>query len=321
MEAYLLVAGGLALLVGGCELLVRGAVDLARALGVSPFLIGITLVAWGTSAPEIVTSVTAALAGAPGIIVGNIVGTNTANILLILGICAAIQPFVIDPQGFRRDSVIMVSTSLILLGLVFHGVIERPVGAAMIVVVIVFAVRTYRADRAKQAALAAAATDLADDLGPDISRRPALALLLTIAGLAIVIVGARLLVEGAVDLARLVGVSETVIGLTVVAIGTSAPELTMAIVGALRRQSELAYANVIGSHIYNTLFILGFTALVEPIAIPPEIIRFDIWVMVAATVLLVVSGLSGRRLSRFEGLMFVTAYIAYVWRLLSVHAV
>ena len=320
MEAYLLVAGGLALLVGGCELLVRGAVDLARALGVSPFLIGITLVAWGTSAPELVTSVTAALAEAPGIVVGNIVGTNTANILLILGLCAAIQPFVVDAEGFRRDSLIMITTSLILLGLVFHGVIERPVGAAMIVVVIVFAVRTYRADRAKQAALAAAATDIAGDLGPDISRRPGLALLLTIAGLAIVIVGARLLVEGAVDLARLVGVSETVIGLTVVAIGTSAPELTMAIVGALRRQSELAYANVIGSHIYNTLFILGFTALVEPIAIPPEIIRFDIWVMVAATVLLVVAGLSGRRLSRFEGLMFVTAYIAYVWRLLSVHA-
>lgn len=316
---YLSIAGGLLLLVAGCEMLVRGAVSVARMLKISPFLIGLTLVAWGTSTPELLTSITAAIADAPGITVGNIVGTNIANILLILGLSAVARPVAIDPRSFRRDAVVVTATSLVLLALVIHGTIGRLAGAVMIAAVIAYAVHAYRADKARPAEHSAEQV-----LGEQSYAGPHcawLAVALAVAGLMTVIFGAYWLVEGAIALARRLMVSETVIGLTIVAVGTSAPELTMGLLGAWRKQSGMAYANIIGSHVYNTLFILGFTALVTPIVIPPEIIRLDIWVMMAATALLVLFGWSGRTLSRPEGVAFVAAYAIYIWYMVTTSAV
>lgn len=316
MDTFLLVGGGLVLLGAGAELLVRSAASIARLFGVSPFLIGLTVIAWGTSTPELVTSIAATLADAPGLVVGNIVGTGTANILLILGISALVRPFAIDPLHFRRDSVVVSATSLALAALVFHGSIDRIAGSFMIAAVIVYAVCACRAERSGPTPDNAAERTLGAQTyaGPG---RALPSLILGIVGLAFVIVGAELLVRGAVALARMFMVSETVIGLTVVAVGTSAPELMMGLIGAWRRQPDIAYGNIIGSHIYNTLFILGLAAVVNPFAIPAQIASFDIWVLLGATALLVFFGRTGFRLSRREGIAFVAAYAVYVWYLIA----
>lgn len=319
METFLLVGGGLLLLGAGAEFLVRSAASIARLLGVSPFLIGLTVIAWGTSTPELVTSIAATLADAPGLVVGNIVGTGTANILLILGISALARPFAIDPLHFRRDSIVVAATSLALTLLVLYGSIGRVAGSVMVAAVVVYAVYAYRAERSGPIPDNAAERALGEQTyaGPS---RVLPALILGIVGLALVIVGAELLVKGAVALARLFMVSETVIGLTIVAVGTSTPELLMGLIGAWRRQPDIAYGNIIGSHIYNTLFILGLAALVKPFDIPAQIARLDIWVLLAATALLVFFGRTGFRLSRREGALFLTAYAIYIWHLISLPA-
>lgn len=317
VDTFLLVGGGLALLAVGAELLVRSAASIARLLGISPFLIGLTVIAWGTSTPELVTSIAATLADAPGLVVGNIVGTGTANILLILGISALLRPFAIDPLHFRRDSIVVAATSLTLTLLVLYGSIGRIAGSFMIAAVVVYAVHAYRAERSGPTPDNAAERTLGEQTYPGPSRALP-SLILGIVGLVFVIVGAEFLVKGAVAMARLFMVSETVIGLTVVAVGTSVPELMMGFIGAVRQRSDIAYGNIIGSHIYNTLFILGLAALVKPFDIPAQILSFDIWVLLAATALLVFFGRTGFKLSRLEGIVFVAAYAVYVWYLIVV---
>ncbi len=301
---------GLLLLVAGGDGFVRGSVAIARRLGLSPLLIGLTLVGFGTSTPELLTSVQAALAGSPGIAVGNVVGSNTANILLILGLAALVQPLRTQPEAFKRDGTVVLLAALACLGVVMLGEIGRPAGLALVAGLLAYIGYTYYQEtRTPDASAAMHEAEAALEPRP---QRLWLAILFTTGGLAAVLLGAGLLVESAIALAASAGISETVIGLTVVAIGTSLPELTVSLVAAFRRQADVAFGNIVGSNIYNVLGILGITALVTPVAVPAEIIRLDIWVMLAATLLLLGFAVTGWRVSRTEGAVLLAAYAAYL---------
>ncbi len=308
---------GLILLIVGGELLVRGAVSSARTLGVSPLMIGLTLVGFGTSTPELVTSVTAALAGAPGIAVGNVVGSNIANILLILGVAAVIYPLAIDVRGFKRDAIMLIAATLACLAVVLYGHIGMLLGGAFVAALLAYLMFVYQSEKRMPDAAAVVAEHVAASArsGP---RQVILAVGIAIFGIVITILGARFLVDGAVLLAKGYGISDTIIGLTIVAVGTSMPELVTSVMAALRRQADVAYGNIIGSCLFNSLFILGSTAMIKPIDIPPQIASVDIWVMLGSSALLVFFARSGFTLKRWEGFVFVCAYIAYTAYLVSI---
>jgi cation:H+ antiporter len=324
-DTLLPLLGGLALLVVGGELLVRGAVALAERLGISPLLIGLTLVGFGTSTPELVTSVQASLAGSPGIAVGNIVGSNIANILLILGLSAIISPIAVGQTALRRDGAIVMATAILLATVSAVYVLDRLVGSVFVGLLASYILYAYRQERVGSAVPAGAAkavafhtarptAKVARDTDQTAGNGPVVMHLMTaLAGLAIVIVGGNFLVKGAVALARGYGISETVIGLTIVAVGTSMPEFVTSVVAAFKRQSDVALGNILGSNIYNILGIGGVTALLSPTIVPPEIVRFDNLVMVATSALLLVFAATGRIIGRLEGMTLITAYVGYLW--------
>lgn len=305
------------MLVAGGELLVRGAVSSAKALGVSPLLIGLTLVGFGTSTPELVTSVTAAMNGSPGIAVGNVVGSNIANILLILGLSACIFPLVINPKGFRRDASMLVFSAVACMVVVLYGRIGPVIGIAFIAALVAYIVYVYTQEKSVPDEAALVAEHRSDD-APKGPRNIPLAIAMAVGGIAITIFGAGFLVDGSIALAKGMGISDTIIGLTIVAVGTSMPEFVTSVMAALRKHADVAYGNIIGSNIFNVLFILGVTALVQPIDIPAQIAQLDIWVMLAATALLVVFARTGIKLQRWEGVVFIAAYVAYVAYLVSI---
>lgn len=298
-------------------MLVRGAVSSAKALGVSPLLIGLTLVGFGTSTPELVTSVTAALEGSPGIAVGNVVGSNIANILLILGVAAIIYPMTVDPKGFKRDAVMVSVAALACLAVVLHGRMTMPIGLAFIAALIAYIVFVYIQEKRAPDEAALVAEHRAED-APKGPHSILLAVAMAVAGIAVTIFGARFLVDGAITVAKSLNISDTIIGLTIVAVGTSMPELVTSVMAALRKHSDVAYGNIIGSNIFNVLFILGTTSLIKPIEIPAQIGQLDIWVMLAATALLVFFARSGFKLQRWEGFAFLGAYAAYTGYLISI---
>ena len=306
--AYLTLALGFALLVAGGEALVRGAVAVAARMGVSPLLIGLTLVGFGTSTPELVTSLQAAFDGLPGIAIGNVVGSNSANVLLILGAAAVIAPVAVDRAGFRRDGVALVAATALCIGVVLYGALDRWLGVVLVAALTAYLVVAYRSDRAATATAAAGGAEATAAPGGFLWG----ALALAVGGIAVTIVGARLAVGAAVQIAEVWGIDETVIGLTVVAVGTSLPELVTSVVAALRRQAGIAFGNVVGSNIYNILGILGVTALVRPIAVPPRVGELDVWVMAGATLALVAVVAAWGRFGRGTGLAFVAGYVAYV---------
>jgi cation:H+ antiporter len=310
---YLQLILGFALLVAGGEALVRGAVSVASRFGVSPLLIGLTLVGFGTSAPELVTSLQAAWSGFPGIAVGNVVGSNIANILLILGVAAVIMPMAIDPVAFRRDGTALAIATALAIGVIFLGSLDRWMGGVLLVALLTYIWVAYRTD-------SVVVVDGGSQDSPEttpISGSIWLALGLALGGIAVTVLGARLTVDAAVTLALAWGMSETVVGLTVVAIGTSLPELVTSVMAALRRESGIAFGNVIGSNIYNILGIMGVTALVQPIPIPPQIAQLDVWVMLAATLALIVAVVAWKQIGRGTGVLFLGAYAAYTGWLVS----
>lgn len=329
-DAVWLLAG-LGLLVVGGELLVRGAVGVAERLGMSPLLIGLTLVGFGTSTPELVTSVEAALIGSPGIAIGNVVGSNIANILLILGLSALISPITVASRALARDGVLVLAVALVFVGIGFLLPLDRIVGAALLAGLVGYIWLAWLQESRDGADGHTAAYEKAeafDELhdGPIRHQREAkawaervgllLPLAMAIGGLGIVVLGGKLLVDGAIALARSSGVSETVIGLTIVAVGTSMPELVTSIVAAIRKHSDVALGNVMGSNLYNILGIGGTTAIISPTVVPPDIVRFDNLVMVAASLALLVLAYSGRRISRLEGAVLLAGYVAYLYVLL-----
>lgn len=302
----LLVLGGLALLVLGGDLLVKGAVGLSLKLGMTPLVVGLTVVAFGTSAPELLVSLSAALKGSSGIAMGNVVGSNIANVLVILGITALVSVIVTKGHDLRESWGMMIFASLLLIAVAWTGEIGRIEGAILLLALGAVLWRQLSTGRAD-----AGEVD-GTTLGAGWGR---IALWLGL-GLVLLPVGANLLVNGATEIARAFGISETVIGLTLVAIGTSLPELAASVASALKGRADMALGNVVGSNIFNILGILGITAIIAPLPIPPEMMRLDLWVMLGAALLMFPFLFRGISLTRPVGAVFLAGYAAYAWVLL-----
>ncbi|MDH5187631.1 MAG: calcium/sodium antiporter [Rhodospirillaceae bacterium] len=308
---YVQLVIGCILLLGGAEIMVRGAVQIATRLGLSSLLIGMTVVAFGTSAPELVVSLNAAIAGTPGIAVGNVVGSNIANILLILGATCLIAPVMVDPKAVMRDGIMLLAASIFFVWISLLGNIGSVVGSLMVVSLVAYFIRSYfleKNDGMPSAKLHERETEEFKDIKINIW----LAWGFFIVGLGGVVYGADLLVESGSEIARNLGVSEEVIGLTVIAIGTSLPELAASVVAAIRGHTDVAVGNVVGSNLFNLLLVGGGVAAVHPLDIPEQIQRFDMWIMLAATLMLFAYLVLGRRFRRREGALLVGTYGGYV---------
>lgn len=314
MTLTLLFLAGLGLLLLGAELLVRGASRLALSLGLAPIIVGLTVVSIGTSAPELAISIGGALSGTPDLAMGNIIGSNIANVLLILGLVALVAPLVVHRQLVWLDVPIMIATSAMCLGMAFDGRIARWEGAVLVAGAIAYIVFLIVLARRHP-------EQVTDDpsLGNDTAaqRVPRL-LMLMAAGLAMLVGGAQLLVNAATGIATAFGLSDLVIGLTVVAVGTSLPEIATSILSAIRGQRDLAVGNIVGSNIFNLLLVLGATALVARDGVPvsASALRFDLPVMTAVAVACLPIFFTGHRIARWEGALFLCYYIAYTSYLL-----
>lgn len=302
------LAIGLGLLAAGAELLVRGASRLARAAGVSPLVIGLTVVAYGTSTPELTVSVQAAWRGAADLAVGNVVGSNIFNVLLILGVSALAAPLVVAAQIIRREVPIMIAVSVGLLVLALDGQLSRGDGTLLLGGIVAYTVLSIRASRRERAAVQA---EFAGAL-PGAAGGALGSVALVAAGLALLVVGTGSVVDNAVVVARSLGVSELVIGLTLVAGGTSLPELATSVLAAVRGQRDIAVGNIVGSNIYNILAILGAASLVAPVSVSHAALWFDIPVMIAVALACLPIFLSHARITRSEGVCFLAAYAAYI---------
>ncbi len=308
---YLQIIAGFLLLMGGAEVLVRGSVAVARSFGISTLVIGMTVVALGTSAPELIVALQAALSGAEAMAVGNVVGSNIANVLLVLGVAGMIRPIMVKPRGFYGDSIVLVGGSLLFAGLCWRGVIGLGSGLLLLAAFLAFGAYSYwRETRGHDPAADTIALEV-EEMG-GLPRSVWAAWLMVAGGLGVLLYGADILVEGGVAVARAAGVSDEVIGLTLIALGTSLPELAASAVAAWRGHVDVALGNVFGSNLFNILGIAGIVAVVAPLPVPPQIAVFDLWVMLATTALLIPFLMSGWRLNRGEAGVLVTLYGAYI---------
>jgi cation:H+ antiporter len=294
------VLGLVGLFFGG-EFLVRGAVGIARKLSVPPLVIGLTVVGFGTSTPELLVSVQAALAGAPAIAIGNVIGSNIANILLILGLTAIIMPVAMPIAETKRDFVVMISATLVLWAILIGGTVWLWQGLLLIAALAGYLFASFRGQ-----------TSPSDSDLPASTNSFLYSMLFVLAGLAALIVGAKFLVDSASEIARDFGVSEAVIGLSVVAVGTSLPELATSALAALRAQSQIAVGNILGSNIFNILGILGVTALVAPIPVDPRFAELDIMIALAAALAMLGFAVFAGRINRIGGGLLMTAYAGYM---------
>lgn len=318
LQQALLFALGLITLVIGAEGLVRGASRLAVSFGISPLVVGLTVVAFGTSAPEMAVSVGSVFGGTPDIAIGNVVGSNIANVLLILGIAAIIAPLLVAEQIIRQEIPIMIGASVLLMVMALDGSINRLEAAVLIVLVIAYTVFLVQQSRRASKAIE-------DEFASEIptsnwDRHWSVQVLLVVVGLGLLVLGADWLVSSAVSFARAFGVSDLVIGLTVVAVGTSMPEIATSIVAALRGQRDIAVGNVVGSNVFNICAVLGVTGLIAPGGLPvSEAARnFDLWVMLAVALACLPILITGREIARWEGGVFLGYYAAYTaWLVLA----
>ncbi len=309
--SWLALLGGLVLLVAGAELLVRGAAGLAARVGLSALVIGLTVVAFGTSAPEIAVSLDATFTGRSAIAVGNVVGSNVFNVLFILGASALVAPLVVSRQILRTDVPILIGVSVLAWVMTLDGRLSRFDGALLLLGFVAYTTFTVR-EGLRQSAKE-----------PEVARPgwpwPVQALVV-LAGLALLVLGARWFVAGAVDVARLLGWSETVIGLTIVAAGTSMPEVATSLLAAFRGERDIAVGNVIGSNTFNLLGVLGLSAALAPAGLPvgAAMIAFDLPVMIAVALACLPIFFSGHLIARWEGALFLAYYVAYTaWLLLA----
>jgi cation:H+ antiporter len=313
---YALAIGGLVLLFLGGESLIRGAVGLARKLDVSPLFTGLVVVGFGTSAPEFVVCLEAALRGQYDITIGNIVGSNIANLMLILGVAALIQPILSRASILKRDGLAMLLASAVLVGLAFFGEVSRLLGLLLIVMLVGFIAVCWISERAHSNGDASELEEEIEDLG-QLPGRTTVAVLAVLAGIVALVFGSNMLIEGATGIAVAFGISQAVIGVTLVAIGTSLPELAAVIVAALRNHADVALGNVLGSNVFNVFGMLGLTAVIEPLAINRAFLDLDMWVMLGVSALLLVFLTTGNRLNRVESLLLLAGYMAYVVFLLD----
>lgn len=301
--ACVFAALGIAGLAYGADWFVDGASELARRFRISPLVIGLTVVAYGTSAPEIGTCLVAVLGDSPGLAVGNVIGSNAANLGLILGLTAVMTPFAVPRGLLRREFWFMLAATVLLWPLAAAGVVSRPVGFALAIVLVVFNVLSIRWGQASEAGSPG-----------DADGRPPVGRNLTIAavGLVALLIGAELLVRGASDIARALGASEITIGFTLVAIGTSLPELATSVAAGRRGEIQIVAGNVIGSNLFNVLGALGISAAVVPVAIEPSLASAEIPGVLLLTLLAGVFMLTGRRVARVEGVILLAGYAAYL---------
>ena len=309
MTAILLL-GGLFLLVIGGEALIRGAVAIGNRLDMSPLLIGMVIVGFGTSTPELVVSVRATIEGASGLAVGNVIGSNIANVLLILGVTSLIEPIRRPERALVPDGIVLmlISTIVILLGV--QGTIPALQGLVFLTLLVGLISAEYV--RARREACLKRILEEPVSLPEEVPQRALVSLLLIAAGIAALVYGAELLVDGATRVARVLGVSEGLIGLTIVAVGTSLPELASSVVASWRGHTSVAYGNVIGSNLFNLLGILGVSALAGSLAFPYIMVWLDGPVMIAVTALMLYFISSGGGLSRWEASAMLASYAAYV---------
>jgi cation:H+ antiporter len=309
MDTLFVVAGLIALALGG-ELLIRGALAAARRLGVSPLMAGLVIVGFGTSAPELVVSLDATFAGRPAIAIGNVVGSNIGNVLLILGTCAVITPLGVNARALRRDGTMMGSATVLFI-LLAAGGFSRGDGLVLFAALLGYLGWAYWSERYRGAPAAKVHQAEADELSA-LPRGVGTTALSLVGGLLLLVGGSRFLVIGAVSAARELGVPDTVIGVTLVAVGTSLPEFAVSLMAALRRHADVAVGNILGSNIFNILGILGLAALLHPLPADERILRFDQWVMLAAAAALLGFLYTGLRLVRWEGAVLIGVYIAYI---------
>ena len=309
----LLFIVGLSALVAGASLLVRGASALALSFGVSPLVVGLTIVALGTSSPEVAVSVGAAMEGRTDIAVGNVVGSNIFNVLFILGASALIVPLLVHVQLIRQEVPIMIGASLLLVALGFDGRLTRLDAALLFGLLVVYTVfLIVQSRRQTQEAVAELTAELPQSAAWD--RHWAVQVALVVAGLVLLVLGSDWLVTAAVAFARSLGVSDLVIGLTIVAAGTSMPEVATSITAAIKGERDIAVGNVVGSNTFNILGCLGLAGLVAPSGLPlaPSVLTFDIWVMLAVAIACLPVFFTGREIARWEGAVFLGYYAAYV---------
>ncbi len=316
---WIYVAIGLVILLFAGDFLVKGAVNLSLRLGVPALIVSLTIVAFGTSAPELLISVDAIRDGVAGLALGNVVGSNTANILLVLGIPALLATMHTSECDTRNSYLQMIAASVLFIGLCFFGTITWISGLILLsalAAMLTYAVMQANSHR-KTTKAAAMQEGLEEVEGADPNMKGtqiAFYLLLGLVGLPL---GASLLVDGSVNIARTFGISETVIGLTLVAVGTSLPELATTVMAALRRQADVALGNVIGSNMFNLLGIIGVASFVGPIPVDPQFLSFDLWVMLAASLLLIPFVFMKVDITRTWGVIFSALYIGYIVTVLA----
>lgn len=306
ITAFLMVFGGFIMLAAGGEVLVKGAVALAGKLQVPPLIIGLTLVALGTSAPELMISIEAGLSGNPGIAVGNVVGSNIANIFLVLGATAVLRPLVNTDRSLIRDSFFMIIVSGTFILFSFYDVVSRPMSILLLIMLIIYLYNVYQQEQRSSMNRTDLVAETSGKIGPFLS------VLLMVIGVLSLVWGADILVDGSVVLARGFGISEAVIGLTLIAIGTSLPELAISVLAAYRGEVGVAFGSIVGSNIFNICFILGVAGLITPLEIAPQIAGFDVWVMLVASLIIFGVIKTGLSIGRFTGLLFLTAYTSYI---------
>jgi cation:H+ antiporter len=313
---YLLIISGLLMLFIGGEGLVRGSVAISERLGISAILIGVVVVGFGTSTPELLVSVQASLAGQPDIALGNVVGSNIANILLILALAAVITPIICIDKAIRRDSIAVVGASIILLILSYLGMINQIAGAIMFTTLVAYLVYSYQTERREKSAIMALgnigtvheheAEQFDNNIGLTTS------IFMSIAGIAMLVFGADFLVEGASNIARSFGISEAIIGLSLVAVGTSLPELAAAISAAMKKNSDVIIGNILGSNLFNIFAILGIASIIKPMPVAGQIATFDIPFALGIAIISMAVILMLKKFGRVTGLILLSIYALYI---------
>ena len=315
-QTFIVLIVGLAFLTLGAEWLVRGASSVATRFGIAPIVIGLTVVAFGTSAPEFAVSVQGALTGNSDVAIGNVVGSNTFNILFVLGLSAVIGSLTIEQRIIKRDIPILLAISVVIYGLVWNELVGRIEGVVLFIGIVVYTLWLLRGARKAESARVTSEYEEAVQQveGETVTRPLYFQIGLVVVGLALLIQGSRFLVSSATTIAEALGVSDLVIGLTVVAVGTSLPELATSVMAAIRGQRDIAVGNVVGSNIFNLLAVLGASAAVSSsgISVNRELIRLDYPVMLAATLVLIPICWNGFAIKRWEGALLTAFYIAYV---------
>ncbi len=332
MITMLLIVGGLVLLFVGGEILVRGSVGVARRFGMSELVIGLTLVGFGTSLPELVTSLQALDKGAVGLSVGNVIGSNIANILLVVGAAALVKAFTTNPRALARDGLVMLAVTILFATLLWFDMFTRTTGIVLVTILIIYLAVSVILDRRSNSAAGDMHTGEAEEFETDDALW--LSLVLTLAGILGVVFGARFLVDGGSTAARALGVSEAVIGISILAIGTSLPELVTSVMAARKGKADVALGNVLGSNVFNILGIIGVSAIVFPFSIagdgfvlsnaPLEVVAMqytaigslvtwtDIGALALSVFLLGLFAYTGRKMARWEGAILLSAYLVYL---------